>query len=243
MADDALLPIAIEGLGVTLGGRRIIDGAEARIGTRGLTAIIGPNGAGKSVLLRAMDGLLPIEAGAIRFGARQAGAVRRGFVFQATALVRVSVAKNVALALLPLALSRGERSRRVDAALRMVGLEGRADDPARRLSGGERQRLGLARAHAVAPELLLLDEPSASLDPGATDEIERIIRALVADGVKVILVSHNLGQVARLAEDVLVLSRGRVVEHGPVEQVLRQPHSEATRAYLAGELPWLPARG
>ncbi|MBL8697852.1 MAG: ATP-binding cassette domain-containing protein [Alphaproteobacteria bacterium] len=241
MAEGAMLPLAIDGIRVSLGGRRILDEATARIATPGVTAVIGPNGAGKSVLLRAIDGLLPIEAGAVRFGDRRSETVRRGFVFQDTALIRASVADNVALALQPLGLSRGERARRVAAALELVGLGPRAREAARRLSGGERQRLGLARARVVEPELLLLDEPTASLDPGATEEIERIIRGMAADGVKVVVVSHNLGQVARLAEDVVVVDRGRLVEHGPVEQVLSRPRSAAARAYLAGELPWLPS--
>ena len=238
-----MLPLVIDGVTIHLGGRAILDDARASIATRGVTALIGPNGAGKSVLLRAIDGLLPADAGAIRFGTRRPDDIRRGFVFQNTALIRASVADNVALALMPLRLPRAERVRRVERALDRVGLSSRAHDAARRLSGGERQRLGLARAQVIEPELLLLDEPSASLDPGATEEIERIIGAMAAGGVKIVVVSHNLGQVARLAEDVVVLSQGRIVEHGPVAQVLSDPRSEATRAYLAGELPWLPPRG
>jgi tungstate transport system ATP-binding protein len=119
-----------------------------------------------------------------------------------------------------------------------VGLGERATDPARKLSGGEQQRLALARAWACEPELLLLDEPTANLDPGATDAIERLIGEFVRSGAKVILVSHNLGQVSRLAEDVLVLERGRVVEHGPAANVLHKPRSPEARAFIRGELPW-----
>lgn len=124
------------------------------------------------------------------------------------------------------------------AALRRVGLEGRAGDPARKLSGGERQRLALARAWLTRPEVLLLDEPTASLDPGATEAVERLVLDMAGAGVKVVLVSHNLGQVARLAEDVLVVSGGRAVEHGPAATVLRAPRTPEARAYLGGELPW-----
>ncbi len=240
MAEPTLLPISIEGLNFVPGGRRVLDGVAARIATPGITAIIGANGAGKSVLLRLIDGLILPHAGAIRFGRRDSATVRRGFVFQKTALLRASVAHNIALALAPLALARAERARRVDEALLRVGLASRAKDAARRLSGGEQQRLGLARAWVIEPELLLLDEPTASLDPGATEEVERLVRAMTDAGVKVILVSHNLAQVARLAEDVVVLSKGRVVEHGPVHQVLRHPANAETRAYLNGELPWMP---
>ena len=239
MAEHALLPLAIERLCFLPGGRRVLDEAEATIISAGITAIIGANGAGKSVLLRLIDGLIAPHAGSIRFGTREAATIRRGFVFQKTALLRASVAQNVALALAPLNLTRPERDRRVDAALIRVGLAARARDAARRLSGGEQQRLGLARAWVIEPELLLLDEPTASLDPGATEEVERLVRAMADAGVKVIMVSHNLAQVARLAEDVIVLSKGRVVEHGPVMQVLQRPAMAETRAYLTGELPWV----
>ena len=104
------------------------------------------------------------------------------------------------------------------------------DRALREVVGGE--------AWARAPELLLLDEPTASLDPAATEEIERLVAALRDAGTKIVLVSHNLGQVARLAEDVVVLAAGRVAEHGPVDAVLRRPASDAARSYLRGELPW-----
>lgn len=239
MAERALLPIVLERLCFMPGGRRILDGVEATIDSPGITAIIGANGAGKSVLLRLIDGLIEPHGGAIRFGTRAPATIRRGFVFQKTALLRASVARNVDLALAPFDLGRAERTRRVDAALIRVGLASRARDAARRLSGGEQQRLGLARAWVIEPELLLLDEPTASLDPGASEEVERLVRAMAESGAKVILVSHNLAQVARLADDVVVLSNGRVVEHGAVAQVLQRPANAETRAYLSGELPWM----
>ena len=131
--------------------------------------------------------------------------VRRAFVFQKPRLVRGSVQRNTALALAPLRLSRREAAERVHAALQEVGLRHRAEDAARKLSGGEQQRLALARALVMQPELLLLDEPTASLDPVTTEAVEAIVAGTAAAGTKVLLVSHNLGQVARLASDVLVL--------------------------------------
>ena len=231
------LPLRISGLVVEAGGRRVLDGIDLEVATRGVTAIIGPNGAGKSTLLRALDGLAAPSAGRIVFGG-DAPRPRRAFVFQKTALVRASVARNVALAVAAEPLAAAERAARVDHALARVGLSGRAQDAARRLSGGEQQRVAFARAWARAPELLLLDEPTASLDPAATEEIERLVAALRDAGTKILLVSHNLGQVARLAEDVVVLAAGRVAEHGPVDAVLRRPASDAARSYLRGELPW-----
>jgi tungstate transport system ATP-binding protein len=232
------LTIAFEDLVFRPNGRPVIDGLTAQITTRGITAVIGPNGAGKSVTLRLLDGLLAPNGGTIRFGARPPASVRRAFVFQRPALVRTSVAANVELALASQRLRSSVARARVRDALQRVGLSDRADDPARKLSGGEQQRLALARASVSEPELLLLDEPTANLDPSATEAIEALIAGIAKGGTKVILVSHNLGQVARLAEDVLVLDRGRAVEHGSASQVLQTPRSPEARSYIEGELPW-----
>jgi tungstate transport system ATP-binding protein len=235
---SGVLPIVARELAFAAGGREILRGLSACIQTRGMTAIIGPNGAGKSVTLRLLDGLLAPSAGEIAFGASGQARPRMALVFQKPALLRASVRTNVELGLAPLGLSRAERAERSEAALRRVGLADRAQDPARKLSGGEQQRLALARAWAIEPELLLLDEPTSALDPGATEAIEDLIAGMASAGTKVILVSHNLGQVARLAEDVLVLSGGRAVEHGPTQLVLSSPRTPEARAYLKGELPW-----
>ncbi len=217
----------------------VLNRLDATITTSGITALIGPNGAGKSVTLRIIDGLLQPDSGTIAFGNRPAPSVRRALVFQRPGLLRASIARNVALALIPLKLSRQAVAERVKHALVAVGLNDRADEGARRLSGGEQQRLALARAWVTEPELLLLDEPTASLDPGATEEIERLIIRMAQNGAKVVLVSHNLGQVARLAEDIIVMSHGQTAEHGSAHQILSAPRSAEAQAYIKGELPWI----
>ncbi|MBX9932174.1 MAG: phosphate ABC transporter ATP-binding protein [Methylobacterium sp.] len=234
---SAVPSIRIEGLRYEAGGRTIIDGLDLVLPGRGITAIIGPNGAGKSVTLRLIDGLLRPQAGTIRIG--EGEDVRRAFVFQRPTLIRASAARNVAVALAPLGLTRAERKDRVEAALRRVGLFDRADDPALKLSGGEQQRLALARAWATRPGLLLLDEPTASLDPAATERMERLVAEMAGEGIAIILVSHNLGQVARLAQEVVVLAAGRVVEQGAIRQILSQPHSPEAKAYIRGEYEWV----
>lgn len=236
---SALPTIRIAGLRYEAGGRTILDRLDLTLPGRGITAIVGPNGAGKSVTLRLIDGLLRPQAGTIAIG--EGGEIRRAFVFQRPTLVRTSAARNVALALAPLGLTRIERKARVEAALARVGLLDRAQDPALKLSGGEQQRLALARAWATRPHLLLLDEPTASLDPGATAAIEGLVAEMAREGIAIVLVSHNLGQVARLATDVVVLAAGRVVEQGPVRQVLAAPRSPEARAYIAGESLWSDA--
>ena len=225
--------IRLDGVSLALNGRPILDRLTFDVPARGVTALIGPNGAGKSVTLRVIDGLLKPDTGAMRVVSG-----RVAFVFQRTALVRASAAANVSLALSPLRLSRHERRDRVAAALARVGLSERAGDAATRFSGGEQQRVALARAWALRPALLLLDEPTASLDPGATAIVEDLVAEMARDGTAVLLVSHNLGQVARLAESVIVLDAGRAVEQGPTRTTLFTPRTPEARAYLTGELPW-----
>jgi tungstate transport system ATP-binding protein len=145
---------------------------------------------------------------------------------------------NVEFALWPLALPPAERKERTLAVLERVGLAHRARDSARLLSGGERQRLALARAWAMRPRLLLLDEPTASLDPTATEAVETIIREIRTEGAKVLMTTHNLGQATRLADDIVFLADGRVQEHESARRFFARPQSPAARAYLQGELPW-----
>ncbi|HJE25903.1 MAG TPA: ATP-binding cassette domain-containing protein [Methylorubrum populi] len=230
---SAPFAIQLDEVSLARDGRTILDRLTAAIPARGVTALVGPNGAGKSVTLRIVDGLLRPDSGSVRLASG-----RRAFVFQRPALVRASAAANLALGLAALKLSRRERAERVAAALERVGLSDRANDAATRFSGGEQQRLVLARAWAMRPDLLLLDEPTASLDPAATETIESLIAEMARAGTTVLLVSHNLGQVARLAEEIVVLSAGRAVERGPTRSVLFSPRTAEARAYLTGELPW-----
>ncbi|MCJ2049429.1 phosphate ABC transporter ATP-binding protein [Methylobacterium sp. J-070] len=225
--------IRLEDVTLSLDGRTVLDHLYLEIASGSVTAIIGPNGAGKSVTLRVIDGLLRPDGGMV-----QVGPHRRAFVFQRPALIRATAFANVALALG--GLPRPARSARVEEALARVRLSKRARDAATRLSGGEQQRLALARAWAVGPDLLLLDEPTANLDPASTEIVEGLVSAMARAGTTVVLVSHNLGQVARLADTVIVLASGRAVEHGPSRQILFSPCTSEARAYLACELPWTP---
>jgi tungstate transport system ATP-binding protein len=231
-----MVAIALDGIVVGFNGKTVLDRLSVDLAPKGVTALIGPNGAGKSVTLRVIDGLLPPASGALRIEPERD--LRTAFVFQRPVLVRASAAANVALALTPLGLSRAERKSRTLAALDRVGLSARAGDPATLLSGGEQQRLALARAWAIEPHLLLLDEPTANLDPAATELVESLVGEITGRGTKVVLVSHNLGQVMRLASDVVVLSQGRAVEQGPTRTVLTAPRSPEAQTYIKGELPW-----
>jgi tungstate transport system ATP-binding protein len=239
-APMALLPLRLDRLVFAAGGRRIIDDLSLTIEAGSRTVIVGPNGAGKSVLLRLCHGLLPPTSGAVLWNAPEIpGAPRRqAMVFQRPVLLRRSALANVAHALGIAGVPRRNRSERALEALRSVGLEGYARHPARVLSGGEQQRLALARAWALQPEILFLDEPTASLDPGATREIETVILTMASAGTKIVLVTQNLGQARRLGDEILFLHQGRLAERARSELFFKRPQSIEARQFLEGVVPW-----
>ena len=236
----SLLPLRLDRVEFAAGGRRIIKGITTTLLRGPRTVVLGPNGAGKSVLLRLCHGLLEPSAGTISWHTPEVpgGPRRQAMVFQRPMLLRRSAIGNVTYALKLAHVPMRAREDRAFEALCKVGLDRVADRPARVLSGGEQQRLALARVWALRPEILFLDEPTASLDPGATHEVENVILALHAAGTKIVLVTHNLGQARRLGDEVLFLHQGRLVERGPAGRFLRHPASPAAARFLEGELPW-----
>jgi tungstate transport system ATP-binding protein len=202
--------------------------------------ILGPNGAGKSVLMRICHGLLAPTSGLVHWAhtERPGEPRRQAMVFQRPVLLRRSVIANLAFALAVAGVPRKERVARARAALDRVGLGALAHRQARVLSGGEQQRLALARAWMLKPDVLFLDEPTANLDPGATREIESIVQSIHAAGTKIVMITHNLGQARRLADEILFIDRGRIVERSPVERFFRTPATAEADAFLKGELPW-----
>lgn len=233
-----MFPLTIAGLRFSPNGRAILDGLDLELSGEGISIVLGPNGAGKTLLLRLLAGLLPADGGRIDWGGAAQPDGRLAMVFQQPMLLRLSVFTNVEFALRPQALDAAGRRARTLEVLERVGLAHRQRDGARLLSGGERQRLALARAWAVCPRLLLLDEPTASLDPSATEQVERIIREIRTEGAKVLMTTHNLGQATRLADDIIFLADGRVQEHADCRRFFAHPQSPAARAFLQGELPW-----
>jgi tungstate transport system ATP-binding protein len=221
--------------------RDIIPPLSLEIDAGPSTIILGANGAGKSVLMRLMHGLLAPTAGRITWREADARRVRRlqAMVFQRPIMLRRSVHANVLYALAVAGVPRAERERMARTALEEVGLAHLAQRPARVLSGGEQQRLALARAWALHPEVIFLDEPTASLDPSATREIEAVIRAFDASGSKVVMATHNLGQAKRLGDEVIYLHQGRVLERTPADRFFSQPASAEAAAFIKGELPWV----
>jgi tungstate transport system ATP-binding protein len=237
-ATASVLPLCVEGLRYAAGGHEILRGVDLTIGPGTPTLVVGPNGAGKSVLLRVLHGLLAPGAGRIAWGEVPAAQARRrqAMVLQRPVMLRRSALANVAYPLALAGLPAVERWARAREALGRVGLAALADRPARRLSGGEQQRLALARAWAMAPEVMFLDEPTASLDPAATRAVEAIVAGIAQAGTKVVMTTHDLGQARRLAGDIVFLHQGRVVEHAAADAFFAAPRAAEAAAFLRGEL-------
>lgn len=235
-----VLPLHLEGVGFGIGGRELLAGVSFTLFPRGRTVVMGPNGAGKSLLLRLCHGLLRPTTGRIRWESTHEGHVRdsQAMVFQRPVLLRRSVAANVDHALAVRGVARRRRRTMTDEALGRAGLLALASRPARVLSGGEQQRLAIARAWALRPQVLFLDEPTSSLDPAATRTVEDLVFAIDRAGTKVVMTTHDLGQAHRIADEVLFLHRGRLVEHTAAARFFDYPESEAARAFVAGELLW-----
>ena len=232
MSAPSFLALTLDGVCFDAGGERLIHGISHDFISGPRTVILGPNGAGKSLLLRLCHGLLTPSAGTVRCTQRQA------MLFQVPVMLRRSAAANIAHALAINGVRWRDRPARVDRALARVGLEAIAQRAARALSVGEQQRLALARAWALEPELLFLDEPTASLDPAGTRAIEQAINEVHGKGAKIIMTTHDLAQARRLADEVLFLHHGHLLEAGPADDFFRRPKSREAAAFLEGELLW-----
>ena len=235
-----ILPLRLESVSKTARGLRIIDGVSCEFVGDSRSLILGANGAGKSVLLRLCHGLLqPSEGKIVWHGANGVDpSHRQAMVFQRPIMLRRSALANVIYALKLGRVPRANRRERAAMALARVGLAEIADRPARVLSGGEQQRLALSRAWALEPEVLFLDEPTANLDPTATRAVEEIIQQIAAAGTKIVMTTHNLGQARRLADEILFIHRGRLLEKSPADRFFTAPASPEAAAFLKEELPW-----
>jgi tungstate transport system ATP-binding protein len=231
------LPIVLPDISVIARGLAILDRVSLELLPGAPTVLIGPNGAGKTTLLRVAMGLIEPTGGPVTWGGR-AGVppTRRAIVFQRPVMLRRSTAANVEYALATTSLARNEWPARIAELLDIVGLTGLGERPARRLSGGEQQRLALARALARDPEVLFLDEPTASLDPAATKAMEDVIRAAAARGIKVVMATHDLGEARRLAGEIVLMHRGRVIEIGPAAEFFAGPKTDEGCRFIGGEL-------
>lgn len=238
-AGASILPLAVRNLRFDVDGVPLIKDISFRLDGTVRTLILGHNGAGKSLLLRLCHGLIAPTGGEIEWSPGVPDpASRQAMVFQRPVMLRRTAAENVDYALRLRGVPRAERKQRVDEALRQTRLFRHADRQARTLSFGEQQRLALARAWAMQPDILFLDEPTASLDPAVTRSIEDLINLIHESGTKIVMSTHDLGQARRLADEILFLHRGRLVAHAPADEILKDPQQEEIRAFISGELYW-----
>jgi tungstate transport system ATP-binding protein len=231
------LPIVLEDVSVAAGNVKLLESVSLNLAAGPPTVIIGPNGAGKTTLLRLAMGLIAASRGRVTWGGREnAAPTRRAIVFQRPVMLRRSTAANIRYALAAAGVARAARGARLRELAALLGLGSLGNRPARKLSGGEQQRLALARALAKEPDVLLLDEPTASLDPAATKAIEDVIRTVALRGIKVVMSTHDLGEAKRLAGEIVLMHRGRVIESGPAEAFFSAPKTEEARRFINGEL-------
>lgn len=238
-ASSESLPLEARGVGFEAGGQWLLAQVNLRLEAGPRCVLLGPNGAGKSLLLRLLHGLAEPSAGEVRCGHRpldRRGRARQAMVFQKPVLLRRSAAGNLRYSLRSRGM-RGEALReRCGRWLEKAGLGALATRPARVLSGGEQQRLALARVLCLDPDVLLLDEPTASLDPSSILAVESMINDSYRSGTKVVLVTHDLGQAKRMADEVVFLHAGRVETHAPAAQFFADPGCDNARAFLDGKV-------
>lgn len=242
--EPSILPLELRDLAFEVGHQRLLKDISCTLLAGERSIIIGPNGAGKSLLLRLCHGLLTPSAGQILWHGAANGDPRpfQAMVFQRPVMLRRSVKANISFALEQRRVPRNERRTLIEEALEQTGLSRFAKVSARVLSYGEQQRLALARVWAMKPQVLFLDEPTASLDPAATHVIEQVITAMHESGTKIVMTTHDLGQARRLAHEVLFLHRGRLREKSPAEAFFSEPRDDFAKAFLRGELLWWERR-
>lgn len=235
-----ILPLIAKKLTVERDGRRLLDSLDLTLSPEpGVTVLLGPNGAGKSLMLQLLTGLMEPDSGSVTWAGQKPSPQlikRIGYVFQKPVLLRRSVLENVVFSLAATGCSKDQINTRAPEALTVAGLSALADQPARSLSGGEQQRLALVRAMSFLPELLVLDEPGAHLDPASVAAIEKLMAQAAAMGTKVLLVTHDIAQARRLAGTIVFMHRGRILETGCGKTFFDAAKSPEARAYLGGEL-------
>jgi tungstate transport system ATP-binding protein len=234
-----VLPVVGARLRVERAGRALVADVDLTLTAERVCVIVGPNGAGKSLLLRLLAGLLLPDSGAVTWAGTAPDRARRpalGYVLQKPVLLRRTALANVVYALRAAGWSSAAAVDAARQALQVGGLRHLAETPARVLSGGEQQRLAVVRALSLRPAMVLCDEPSAHLDPGATRAIEELVRIARVAGTGVCWVTHDLGQARRLADEVLFMHEGRIVEHADAASFFKRPSSRAARDFVAGKL-------
>ena len=232
----SLTPIVISNLSLLLGKTKILDKINCKINNKSIFAILGPNGAGKSMFLKTINGLIGVKPGKINFNSREINDhIRKeiALVFQKPTLLRRSVFENMQFVL---EKKNPLSNLEIMKLLQRVGLGTFKDKPARLLSGGEQQRLSLARALLINPSLLLLDEPTANLDPYSLNLIEEIILDENKKGKTIILTTHDMGQAKRLAKEILFFNKGKLLEQTKAIKFFKKPKTKEAQSYINGKI-------
>ena len=226
--------IRLRGVSVRFGSVQALNGVSVDVQRGDFIALVGANGSGKTTLLRALHGMLSLQ------GTRELAdpSVVQAMVYQRPFVMRLSVATNLRLALWLARVPRIVWDERAALALRRVGMAELGDRPARALSGGQQQRLALARAWAIQPQVLFLDEPTASLDPTAKKDVEALLAGFAADGMTLVMSTHNLGQAKRLARRVVYLDGGEIHLDLPTDTFFSNRIGERASLFLKGEMAW-----
>lgn len=238
----SILPLTVCDLRFEARGKRLIKDLNFTVKPATRTMILGANGAGKSLLLRLCHGLIAPMGGSVEWNGDQNFSKntreRQAMVFQRPVMLRRSSLENIEFALKLQGVGKNERRERAYDVLKRIGLGRLANQAARILSFGEQQRLAMARAWVISPEVLFLDEPSASLDPSATHAIEETIMAIAQSGTTIIMTTHDMGQARRLGTDVMFMHRGRLLEYTTAASFFKGPKNDLAQAFLRGDLLW-----
>lgn len=228
-----MFPLTLQQVLVRRRGKVVLGPVDLTINDGGPLVVLGPNGSGKTTLLRVMHGIERTNGGDVVWADDLPD--QHAFVFQTPITLRRSVAENLAYPLQLLRQPKAQIAKAVDHWLQRIGLDDIASSRASRLSGGERQKLALARALIREPRVLFLDEPSANLDGHATREIEAILQEAAANGTRIIMATHDMGQARRVAQQVVFMLNGQVHETGAAE-ILTAPNTAALGAFLRGDI-------
>ena len=232
-----LFPLTVRGAETSRRVKVLVGPINLDLGGAGATVVMGPNGSGKTTLLRLLHGAARLTAGQITWACDEEYArTRQGFVFQRPVMLRRTVVENLMYPLRMRGVAKAEALAQAEEWATRVGLEAMLGRMAANLSGGEQQKLALARAMITEPKVLFLDEPTAALDGRATREVEAVLSAARASGMQLILSTHDLGQAKRLADEVIFMLHGLVLEHGNAREFFDAPQSMQARAFLRGDI-------
>ena len=232
-----MFPLIAENLVVEFKGQRILGPIGLNLSKGDIAVILGPNGSGKTTLLKSLHGIIKIKHGAISWSCPKSESMaKQMFVFQSPVMLRRSVFENLTYPLTLCKTPKAEINRLADEWVSRISLKEVIHIAATRLSRGEKQKLALARALITKPEMLFLDEPTASLDGKTTLEIEKLLQNCAENGTTIMMSTHDIGQAKRLAKNILFLNKGKLESTQPAQIFFREPMSNNASKFIAGDI-------